>query len=200
MHELYSGKVVVFLAAMLGIALLLSLSIQLIRPSMRTIAVTASGSASGIPAVAQVYIYANGTGTTSSNAALNLSVTLNTLNSTLMNYVGGNMSNISTDSYKLARINSSKMSYIAVEYLHATVSAQRISSLLGALAGIQNVYVNGEYAMLSTSQSNILRNGALSSAFSNATSQARAIVGQSVALTPTNITVITYRTYPILGS
>jgi uncharacterized protein YggE len=201
MRESCANKAIVFLIAILGIALLLSLSTPLIHFGGRhTITVAASGTASGIPAEVQVSIYANGTGTSSSGAAANLSTTLNVLNSTLMNYVNGNESNISTDSYILTKVNVTHMPYLAVESLHAIVNVQRISALLGALSNISNVYVSGEYTMLSASQSSSLRSDALSSAIANATSQAHAVVGQNVVLTPINITVNTYRVYPIYGS
>jgi uncharacterized protein YggE len=77
---------------------------------------------------------------------------------------------------------------------------QRISALLGALSNISNVYVSGEYTMLSASQSGGLRSDALSSAIANATSQAHAVVGWNTIITPTNITVDTYRVYPIYGA
>jgi uncharacterized protein YggE len=192
------------LVAILGIALLVSLLSPLMRiGGMHTITVTASGSASGVPADVQVFIYANGTGTSSSSAAANLSTTLNALNSTLMNYVNWNRSNISTDSYTLTKaltkVNSTRMPYIAEESLHATVVTQRISALLGALSNISNVYVSSEYTMLSASQSSSLRSTALSSAIANATAQAHAVVGQNAVLAPINITVDTYRAYPVFG-
>ncbi len=199
MRESSADMITAFLIAILGIALLLSVSTPLMHFRTHTIVVTASGAVSEIPTEVQIFIYANGTGTSSSGAAANLSMTLSTLNATLMNYVNWNRSNISTDSYTLTKINDTRMPYIAIESLHAIVGTQRISALFGALSNISNVYVNGEYTMLSAEQSNNLRSTALSLAIANATSQARAVVGQNALLTPINITVNTYRSYPIYG-
>jgi len=200
----YEDKIVLLLVAVLGVALLLAI-IQPVHPwGAHTITVSASGYASAIPADVQVLLYANGTGSTSTDAASNLSATLTTLNSTLLNYVGGNESNISTDSYTLTRaftkMNLTNSTYLATENLHVTVSTKTTSALLDALALIPNVYVSGEYSALSASQTKNLRSDALSSALVNATAQARAIVGQNVSLTPINITVSTYRVYPIASA
>ncbi len=206
MREPITNIALVCLAAILGVAILFSALTPLImRFGMHTITVTASGSASEIPTEVQVFIYANGTGASSGDAAANLSATLSMLNATLMNYVNWNRSNISTDSYTLTKAgtwnknntNGTSRPYLAEENLHTTVSTQRISAFLDALSNMSNVYVSSEYTMLSASQSSNLRSTALSSAIANATSQAHAIVGQNAMLTPINITVSTYRAYPI---
>jgi uncharacterized protein YggE len=194
------SKLVMILMAVLGIALLASL---LVRPMQfstgHTITVTASGIAKAVPDEVQVSMYANGTGASAGSAAANLSSTLTALNSTLTGYVNGNYSNITTESYTLTRINAS-MPYVATEYLQVTVNANRISSLLGELSNMSNVYIDGEYTGISPAQANNLKSEALADAISNATSQARAIAGQNSELTPINITINTYSVYPIYAN
>lgn len=161
---------------------------QAISTGVARITVTASGSAYAIPTQAQVYLYVNGSGSTTSTATSNLAATLNQLNATLFPYVDGNASYISTQSYSLQKVYN-QSSYIAAESILVTLpNIKNVSSLLGAIAGIPNVYVNNVNAQLSISQITALRSRALTAALSNATSQAQTLAG-SAQLIAQNITI-----------
>ncbi len=201
MREQCTNATIAILMAVVGAALLFCLLAQPIHLfGMHTITVTATGYAKAVPAEVQIYMYANGTGASAGSAAANLSSTLSLLNDTLMRYVNGNESNITTDSYTITKVNETNMPYLAVEYLHVVVNTKKAGTLLGTLSNMSNVYINNEYVELSPAQGDRLKSTALSEAIANATSQARAIVGPNVVITPINITVSTYGGYPIYYS
>lgn len=186
-----------------------------------TITVSATGSAKAQPAQAVVYLSVNGTGSTTQNAVENLSATTSVLNATLYGYVNKNLSNIDTSSYNVevlcngsvytvqpgaqpaiypyrygCSLNSTVV-YEAVEQLTVTLpNADNASSLVGAVSGINNVYVNEVDAQLSQAQVATLRPLALSDAMANATAQAQATLGSGYNISIVNITVNSYNFYP----
>ena len=64
---------------------------------------SASGTAKGIPSMAEVSLYINATGNTTSAATANLSAKLVAFNRTVYSYVGGNMSLVKTGYYNVGK-------------------------------------------------------------------------------------------------
>jgi uncharacterized protein YggE len=173
----------------------------------KTITVSATGSASGSAAQETLYLAVNGTGITARAATDNLSSTMGTVNTTLLAYVGGNTSMISTTSYSLTRSynytfkngtwTSVPTGYLATESLKVTLpDVNDTGAALNALASVRNVYVSSVQASLSDEQIASLRAQALSSALSNATQQASIVAG-GVGIYPMNISVSHYYVYPV---
>ena len=153
-----------------------------------SVTITATGTIQQEPTQGVIYVYANGTGGTEKIANDNLSLTLEILNTSMLKYVGGNLSNINTQSYYVNKIKNSS-TYQAVEYLELTITnVNNMSSAINTLSKINNTYINGAYAQLSPEQIKQMRNQALSQALSNATSQAE-VLENNASLTVENITV-----------
>ena len=163
------------------------------------LAITASGSASYNSSQVQLYVTINGTGNTSRAAVQNISLTLNKFNSTIYNYVEGNLSRISTNNFNVYHIYN-KSSFEAQEYLTILIpKLGNVSNAIAALSNITNVYVTGATPMLSDSQTSQLRSIALANALQNATAQAHALLGNKTIYT-TDITVNNYYVYPMYYS
>jgi uncharacterized protein YggE len=71
---------------------------------LNTVTVTASGSASAKSSEAELYMTVNGTGPTSGIAVQNLSETLSRFNSTILPFINGNLSQISTTYYNVNKV------------------------------------------------------------------------------------------------
>lgn len=159
------------------------------------ISVSASGIAYGSPQAATLYVLINGSGNTPEIATSNLSLSLSAFNSTVSKYIGGNLSRITTQSYSLQKVYNTTM-YQASEYVSVSIpNIASISSLLGALSTINNVYINQVSADLSGQQVAAMTNEALKLALQNATAQAQTLAGNST-LTITNISTIQSGPYP----
>jgi len=157
--------------------------------------VSASGFASSRPTQAIVLLTVNGSGITTALATTNISVTLNTLNSSLEKYVNNNSTLIKTLSYSLDKVYN-KSAYVAVESLRVIIpNIRNVSPLLGEISSVPNVYVSEVAAALSDSQATALRSQALKNALANATAQARALAGNRT-LTLHNISINSYYIYP----
>jgi uncharacterized protein YggE len=191
------------------------------RGSNRMLSISATGSAYNKSSEAQISVTINGTGTTSALAVQNLSSTLGRFNSTAYGFLNGNYSLLATTYYSVYKpysypcgvyaggvsgiiptpiCNMSKTSnlsnYVAVEEITVTLpNISNVSSFLGAVGSIPNVYVTSTYPLLSDRQATMLRSEALAAALANATSQAKALIGNDTILS-TNITVNNYYVYP----
>ncbi len=140
------------------------------------------------PAQGLIYLYVNGTGGTEHIANDNLSLTLEILNSSVLKYIGGNLSNIVTQNYYINKVKNSS-EYQAVEYLQITITdVKNMSAVLSTISKINNTYVTGAYAQLSPQQLTNMRTTALSKALSNATAQAEALENNA-SIKVENITV-----------
>ncbi len=140
-----------------------------------SITVTATGTVQQYPAQGLIYLYVNGTGNTEQIANDNLSLTLEILNSSILKYIGGNLSNIVTQNYYMNKVKNSS-EYQVVEYLQITVTnVKNMSTALSTISKINNTYVTGAYAQLSAQQITNMRTNALSQALSNATNQAETL-------------------------
>lgn len=158
--------------------------------------ISATGTATGYPAQATLYLEVNGSGSTSQVATANLSFALARVNSTLSKYIDQNLSNIQTTSYSLARPYNST-SYVAQEGLKVTLpNVSNVSPAIGALSGIGSVRVNDASAVLSDRQAAALRAQALSAAMANATAQAHTLLGPNATIAVRNVTVNSYNFYP----
>lgn len=157
------------------------------------ISVSASGVAYAVPDLAVVSMTANGTGITVQDAVTNMSSTLSTLNSTLYEYVGGNMSRISTSYYNTYKTYNS-ITYTAVEGISVTLQGSSGGAFLANVSRIPNVYVTGIVQQLSAGQAEQLRSDALRNALANATAQAGSVAPSPVRLT--NVSVSSYSFYP----
>ncbi len=156
-------------------------------PALTNITISATGSASAAPQAAVLYIYANGTGSTTALATANLSQTVSAINSTLYPYVSGNLSNIQTTSYQLGRQYNSSL-FKATESISATVPLSQAGAALDSLSTIPNVYLTDVSVQLSGQQSATLRSEALNAAVANATAQAQQIAGPNVRLVVVSVT------------
>ena len=159
----------------------------------KMIVVRATGTASGYPSEGIVYLTLNGTGQTASIATSNLSLSASKLNYTLLKYT--NSSDISTIYYSLSRITNSS-TYSATEEFMVTTSESNVSAILGSVASINGISINGASAKLSDSQTSALISKALSAAMANATSQAELLAANS-SVTPVNISSSSSYIYPI---
>lgn len=183
------------------------------------LSISASGSAYNKSAEAQISVTMNGTGQTSALAVQNLSSTLNKFNSTAYRFLNGNYSLLATTYYSVYKpysypcipyagaggimipckentTQTNQSNYVAVEEVTVTLpNINNVSAFLGAMGSIPNVYVTSTYPMLSDKQATMLRSEALAAALANATSQAKALIGNNTILS-TNITVNNYYIYP----
>jgi uncharacterized protein YggE len=96
---------VCILAALVAIVYITSLhSTTNIPPSnLSTISVSADGSASAVPSMAQIYVYMNATGATASAATMNLSNEIAAFNSSIAPYLDGNRSLIKSSSFSVTK-------------------------------------------------------------------------------------------------
>jgi uncharacterized protein YggE len=160
------------------------------------LSISASGTIENKSTQAQLYLVINGTGPTSSIAVQNLSNTLSQFNNTISKYINGNTSDIKTEYLNTFKIYNNS-GYEAQEQLYVVIpNIGNTSTVIAALSSIPNVYVNGASPMLSDAQISSMRLQALTLALSNATEQARALIGSSQIIS-TNITVNNYQVvYP----
>ena len=187
------------------------------RPShQRTIMISASGTATASPSISRLSVTINGTGSTAAIAQHNLSVVASNLNDTLMPYLNGNASLIQTTYYSVYQptnctyppivkpVNASgdvivypptycvptRLPYfVATESITITVpNIANTSAVLDKMSGIGSLQLQNVEADLSKSQLTTLNQNALSSALSNATSQATLLASGS-SVTVLNITV-----------
>jgi uncharacterized protein YggE len=173
--------------------------------ALSSIAVSASGTAKGIPSMAQVDLYINATGNTTAAATANLSSKLIAFNKTVYPYVNGNMSLVKTNYYNVGKPpiyyypssnTTSNVPYQA--QVQVSVTLPQISKLNGFLFNITNVtglQVQDVSATLSDAQVSQLRQQALQSALTNATNQATSVIG-NVAIVNTTISVGSYYAVP----
>ncbi len=188
--------------ALLVLGSLLAMSILSQRPSfvgnLSYITVSASGTSYATAQNATIYVSMNGTGASGAEATANLSVVLEDFNSTVLKYIGGNRSLITTQSYTLYRAYNST-NYTAAETVAVTVPhIGNVAALLGALSHVRSAYIGGVSAMLSPQLADQLTNNALSIALQNATSQAQILAG-AMPVTVMNITVSGPYVFPIVG-
>jgi uncharacterized protein YggE len=208
--------VVVILALLAFVAVLLNSGIAKQQPGQAatTVTVTASGSASSIADAAQIYLFMNGTGNTTQAAVANLSRTMGLVNSTLLKYVNGNLSDISTGYFNVNACNNypyrisatttypptppnRTCGYMASESLLVIIpDANNVTSALESLTSMPNVYVTSVDAKLTNQQIGTLRGQALAYAMSNATGQAK-VVSPTGNVSALNITVNGFYLYPL---
>ncbi len=165
-------------------------------PGGTQITVTASGTAFSSAAQVSMSMFVNGSGNSSATAIANLSKTLNKVNATLLKYVNGNISLITTQYFNVNKAYN-KSTYVAQENLLVIIpNATNVTGALIGLASIPNVYVFNINSKLSAQQTATLRTQALSLAISNATIQANAVspTGKSMLL---NVTINSYYFYPL---
>ncbi len=166
------------------------------------ISISASGIAYASPSMATMYVTINGSGYTPAMATANLSETMDAFNSTVLKYIGGNMSGITTQSYSMRKVYN-RTAYQAAEFVAVSIpNIGNVSPILGSISAINNVYVDQVEAQLSGSQTGAMINDALSQAVQNATSQAQEIAKNST-LTITNISVYStpkYFYYPLAAA
>ncbi len=184
------------------------------------IEVAASGYAYGTADQAVVLIEANGTGNTSQQAVSNLAATLDQLNTTVLGYVNGNLSNVQTQSlstyyqqcyppttypaynYTVPSTTtitySCRSHYVAQESMQVTLqSTMNVGSLVANVSSIPNVLVSSVYPRISAQQATSLRDAALKNALANATQQAIVLANGGTNLTVLNVSVSNYFVYPM---
>ena len=189
---------VVVLLALLVFAALAAISLHssgLTAGRANSLSVTASGTVSNVSAESLLYVTMNATGATNGAAVSNLTSALNSFNSTISGYIGGNLSKITTQSFQVYKLYN-RSGYQATEMVQVIVpDIHNTGSAIGALSSIPNVYVTGAYPRLSDAQMSMMRKQALALALGNATSQARALIGDS-AIISRNITINSYYVLP----
>lgn len=164
--------------------------------NMNQLTISASGTVSNSSSQASMYLIVNGTGTTSQLAVQNISATLNKFNSTILKYVNGNLSRISTSYFNVYK-NYNKTGYTATEGLNLILpNIKNVSGAISSLSNISDLYVVGASPQLSDAQTSAMRIRALSLAMSNATAQAYALIGNNETIYATNISVNNYRIFP----
>ena len=168
--------------------------------SLSTVSVSASGNAKGIPSMASVNLLVNATGSSTSAATANLSSELVAFNMTVYSYVGGNMSLVKTQYYSVSKTYSNNSSatpvYEAQEYVTVTLpQIARLNDFLSNITGVSSLQVQGVSAVLSDTQITQLRQQALQGAITNATAQARGIIGNATIVN-TTVSVGSYYAYP----
>ena len=115
---------------------------SLLHMQQKLITVSASGYASVHPSEGVVNLYITGSGPSSEEALSNLSVSLSMMNSSISEYIGGNMSNINTKGYQLYK-EYNKTLYVARETVEITIpNATNMGSVLGVLSKINTVGVS----------------------------------------------------------
>ncbi len=163
---------------------------------MNALTISASGTVANTTSQAVLYASINGTGQTNQLAVENLSGTLNEFNSTILKYVNGNASRISTSYFNVYKIYN-KSGYSASESVDIIIpNISNVSKAIGALSSIPNVYVTDTISQLSGTQIGAMRTRALSLALANATAQADALIGNNSTVYSTNITINSYYVYP----
>ena len=189
--------IAVFAVFVIGLVLILSILYPNGMPESQQakhISISASGMAYASPSRATMYVMINGSGYTPAIATANLSDTIDAFNSTVLKYIGGNSSGITTQSYSLRKVYN-KTAYQVTEFMAVSIpNIDNVSPLLGSISAINNVYVNQVEAQLSGIQTGTMIRNALSLAVQNATSQAQAIAGNSTLII-TNISVYSTPTY-----
>ncbi len=168
--------------------------------SLSYLTITASGSVQAVPSKATLEVDFEGKGTTSYAATANLTSELNKANSTLIQYVNGNMSNIQTSYYSVynqSSYYSTYNGYVATESVSVTIpNINNVSAAIGAISAINGTSVYGGAGELSDAQTTSMRTTALSGAITNATSQAQTLLpGKNFSIS--NMTVNSYNRYPI---
>jgi uncharacterized protein YggE len=135
-------------------------------------------------------------------ATSNISSTLKVLNYSLAQFIGGNLSDIKTTAYSLRKsynVSRNEATYTATELLQVTIpEVGNVSTLLGTISAIQDVYVTSVSAQLTDAQISALRYEALSYALQNATAQAQTLAGGQVYVG--NVTVNSFAYYPFAAS
>ncbi len=177
--------------------------LQLRTTNSSFIFITASGSASALPAFATVFVNVQAFGSNPAAATNNISFALHDLNASVLRYINGNLSNIRTTSFNIynrsnfyTRNISIKKPYVAQESLSIKVpNIDNISNIIGAISGVNGTSITNVVENLSSAQISSLRANALSIALQNATSQAD-ILSQNKTLIIKNITVDYYHFYP----
>ncbi len=160
------------------------------------ITISASGTVTNTSSQAVLYVTMNGTGLTNQLAVHNISATLSAFNSTILKYVNGNLSMISTSYFNVYKLYNAS-GYVATESDMVTIpNINNVSGVISALSNIPYVYVSSASPQLSSAQVSAMRISALSLALSNATSQARALIGPNDTIYATNISVNNYYVYP----
>ncbi|MCL5430587.1 MAG: SIMPL domain-containing protein [Candidatus Marsarchaeota archaeon] len=220
----YAAIVILGIIAILSVAALFVSQDRFLFGSGYSIPVTATGTASAVPTQIDVSLQVNANGTTAGMATANISSALNTLNQTLYRYLNGNLSKISTQSYSLSTnyataVNNTKYLkcmlqignssicssearesrpyYVASEDLKVTLpQTQSIGMLLQNLSEMNSISVGAVSATLSDAQISALRQQALQNAIQNATSEAKALVGNNTQIYIGNITVGGSSYYP----
>ena len=178
--------------------------------SLSSVSVSASGTAKGIPAEAQVSLFVNATGNSTTAATANLSSRMAAFNRTVYSYVGGNMSLVKTSYYNVGKpyfypypnSTNTVLPYEAQESVTVTLpQISKLNGFLGNITSVPGLEVQGVSAILSDSQVAQLRQQALQSALANATTQAVSILGNS-AIINTTISVNSYYAvpYPLYAS
>lgn len=161
-----------------------------------TITITASGTVSNESSQAYMYVLVNGTGATNHLAVQNVSSTLAQFNSTILKYLNGNMSEITTTYFNVYKIYN-KSAYEADESMTVTMpNIGNVSPAISELSNINDVYVTGASPALSDSQVSAMRIQALALAMANATAQARAVIGKNSTIYATNISIDNYYVFP----
>jgi uncharacterized protein YggE len=169
----------------------------------RTITVTAVGTASANPSMAELDILLNATGNTVYLANANLSAIANELNATLLPFLNGNASRIQTVYYSVYQptnctyvspayyCKESKLPYYAAtESIEALMpNIANVSDAITAVSGIPDLQIQDVQAQLSEGQQAVLSREALSQAVENATSQAEIVAGSGTSISIENITV-----------
>ena len=160
------------------------------------ITVSATGSAQAAPQIATIYVLMNGTGQTTQIATDNLSLTVAEFNNSISRYIGANTTRLTTQSYSVYMTNGS---YVAMESVSVNLpNTLNVSSAIGTLSQLKNVYVQGVSTRFSDQQVSSLTSQALTAAMANATSQA-SILAPNKTLMARNITVSRSYVYPVYG-
>lgn len=168
-----------------------------------SIEITATGSASGIPTEGLLTVGVTGRGSTAYAATYNLSKDVSQLNTTIIKYLNGNLSNIATTSYNLYNQSgayyTSYNGYVAEEYMSITIpNINNASSVLGSLSSVNGISVSGLSQKFSSGQLSSLRTVALQRALSNATDQAegllpgKTLIARNISVSYYNPIVIPY--------
>ncbi len=105
----------------------------------RYITLTASGVAYGSPTQGLVYLFVNATANNSSTALQNMESIVSALNSSIMPYLNGNVSEIKTESYSVFKVYNST-NWEASEVISVTLpnisNTNRVIGVLGGIGGV----------------------------------------------------------------
>ncbi|MDE1868898.1 MAG: SIMPL domain-containing protein [Candidatus Micrarchaeota archaeon] len=162
------------------------------------IAVYATGAAYSVPTQSVLYITVNATGNTTQAATQNLASELSSFNTTVARFINNNWTLVSTQSYNIYKIYNMS-GYRATESIALTLpNISDSGAAIGALSSIQNVFVTNIQTSMPDWQITMLRTSALQYALQNATSQARALAGNS-PISVANISINSYNVFPYSG-